>query len=435
MGSSDLTYSEQNVTSADSASIDRSAPLQVRVRAVVESLRDALIPVIVAGAGAGGRPATLARALGIDRTLAARIVRAVHSPQITDVVHELPSPEGLRIFLTAATRLGLAEGVRDRAALSIRRFEEFLDEIPGGRGGLDAAAAEWSTATRERTENAAKQAIFRSMSSLLGYSAESSLATVILQPSSENEGFVDAAYVLAKHNIVRLRPEGAITAFGFAGGRTEGQGSSSTLAGVATDDLTQYLLRGHCSKPLPSLVAVRGVSSLLAVLPEGTPEVNEPVTIASAQLVRRSGVRPTSPGMAANWESHSPRMPSKRLQLDVLVREDTYAMPPRVTTSLMSIAPPTLVGGADSINPDHVSLSMPVSMLARGLPDLASTITPSYEAMIEEVFEGLGWNRSRFVGYRCSLRYPVPLVALAFWFDAPTAGSDHGQALSLEARS
>src|SRR5436190_314459 len=53
--------------------------LNARSRSIAIGLRDSLDPIVRKVVGAGGRPAALSRGLEIDRTLAARVLRAIRA--------------------------------------------------------------------------------------------------------------------------------------------------------------------------------------------------------------------------------------------------------------------------------------------------------------------------------------------------------------------
>src|SRR5436190_2054060 len=81
--------------------------LDARSRSIAVGLRDSLEPIVRKVVGGGGRPAALSRGLDIDRTLAARVLRAIRADDTVQVLQEIPAPNGLRIFLDAAARVGV----------------------------------------------------------------------------------------------------------------------------------------------------------------------------------------------------------------------------------------------------------------------------------------------------------------------------------------
>lgn len=394
--------------------------LSERIVSTFESVRVSVRPVVVAFTGTTLRPAILVRSLGIDQTLAARVVRVLKSPDVTEVIHEFPSPEGLRILLAAAARVKPDAPLQERALACIDAYERLLADVPGGRAGLDMIAADWSPATRVRAENSARQAVFKSMSSLMGFFAEQTLETAIIRPSAGSDRACDTVFVLGKYGIRRLRPGGRITVYGRQVGEellAQGMpGRSLTISGEKMTCADDGLLTDYCSKPIPEMHLTRRPGVELNVLPEGVPAVNEPVSIVGAHLVRGSGVRPLC-GDDRPWdEGFVSRLPSKFLLFDVLVEEGTFPHDPMLTSTLFGFTPSQLSPDSDTFRLDEVSLTGKIERLERGLPDLECAEIPGYAAMIGQVFQKSGWDRSRFIGYRFKVRYPVPLVRLTYWF-------------------
>jgi hypothetical protein len=61
-----------------------------------------------------------------------------------------------------------------------------------------------------------------------------------------------------------------------------------------------------------------------------------------------------------------------------------------------------------------------VQTLSQGLDQIDCPEIPAYAPMINDAFTRLGWDRSRFIGYRTLVMYPVPVVNLSYWFEKST---------------
>jgi hypothetical protein len=389
-------------------------PVERRIREVAHELHSVFKPIVESGAGPGGRPSTLARYFEIDRTLAARIVRAIGSPDISEVMHDVPSPEGLRILLSAAQRKGIDPQLSERAVSVIQTFERLIDEFPGGRSGLDATAAAWSEATQQRGENTARQAVFKSMSSLMGFFADVALETAIIQPSDE-PGKVDTIYLLGKFGLRRLRAGGKITVFGVDVSQNSSEMNARTIDGKAATTSAEFLLKEFCTSPLPDLQSVHRTGMELSVLDEFTPPVNTPVTLVDAHVVRASGPLHVENGGYPVVESLIPRLPAKDLVFDLLIREDMFETDPVFTTTLHGFVTNEASPDSQVFRLDEVAVSAKIERLPLGLGDVACEEIPGYPAILNRVFSQTGWERHRFLGFRCRMRYPVPLVRLSYW--------------------
>ena len=166
----------------------------------------------------------------------------------------------------------------------------------------------------------------------------------------------------------------------------------------------------------------------LAVVPEDALPLGEEMTVVASQMVRRGGSRPRTPGATPAVEGLVLRMPAKELVFDTFVREDTYLVEPRLTATLHGFVPDNVDPDDPAFGLDAVGVTTKMERLSRGLEDVDCPEIPAYRSMVEEGFARSGWDRSRFVGYRCRMRYPVPLVRLTYWFSAPRAGPNREDA-------
>ena len=400
--------------------------LDARSRSIAVGLRDSLEPIVRKVVGGGGRPAALSRGLEIDRTLAARVLRAIRADDIVQVLQEIPAPNGLRIFLEAAARVGVDARLRARAAEHVLMFEQLIDEFPGGRSALDAALADWDPAIRQRTERAAKQAMHKSMSCLLGYQVDTMLLSIVHQPSADGKS-LDRLYVMGKYNIRRLRASAPITVFGrqdfpLDPASTHMPRVENLRGDVAPRDAGDYLLPEFCSGNLPRLNMFASEGTSLYTLPEDALGINTPATYVSAQMVRNAALRYRTDLMAHSTDSLTPRMPAKVMVLDVYVRDDLFGgTAPAFTSTLHGLTKGVERPDNPRFQLDRVDLTIPVESLGTGLGGVATRDVPRYPELLHAAFEGAGWDASRFRGYRCRVQYPVPLVTVAFWFDLPPA--------------
>lgn len=404
--------------------------LQTRSGSVALMLRDSLEPIVRWISGQTLRPATVARELEIDRTLAARIVRGVKSPVPALVFKEVPSPAGLRIFMDACQRTGVPQQLVDDLGDSVRGFERLIDEFSGGRSELEAALSAWDPGVRQRAEHAAKQAIHKAMCTLLGYQTEVMVGSLIVAPSRDDEEALDTVNVLGKFGIRRLRTSSPITVFGRRqdlppppGKRAEagshGNGVETLGGEVNAQDAHAYLLREFCTNPLPPLNLFSNAGLKLYTLPEGQPSINRPVDLVGVLRHRADSQRYATPEMKNRWASQVVRIPSRYFVSDVFMHKSAYPdSTPVVTTTLHGLAT-NVRPDVPSFQLDKIDLSIPIQSLGRGLTDADLRELPRYRSMMATIFDRLGWNPDDFRGYRVRVQYPVPMVAISYWFDLP----------------
>src|SRR5204862_3915668 len=132
------------------------------------ALRDALSPLLDALAGNPPRPVRLMRSVGLDKSLASRLVQAARAESDSQFLHLLPSPTGLRILAERARGQVEAASALPAFERAVDAFAALLDALPGGRQALDARLGEGHLSIRERREQMARQASFKAVSFLFG---------------------------------------------------------------------------------------------------------------------------------------------------------------------------------------------------------------------------------------------------------------------------
>lgn len=134
-----------------------------------EALEDCLTTILERALGAGPhRPVDFVRSLGVEKTLASRLFRALQVSDAIERLHLLPAPQGLRLLLERCEK-AVGRGEETQALEgAIRAYEVACRRFPGGRRDLEAAFVGWVPALRLRTEHQARREIFRARCSLGG---------------------------------------------------------------------------------------------------------------------------------------------------------------------------------------------------------------------------------------------------------------------------
>lgn len=399
------------------------SPLKERVQSIAAELRATLERVVLACAGPMPRPTKLVQLTGIDKTLAGRILRAARATTPLETLHVVPAPQGLQIFLRAAVQRGLDPALQRQAENSIYRFEQLLDEFAGSRGALDAALAGWLPETRARGERDARQAVFKAMSYLLGYHADATVSSLIVQPAADGKT-CDVIHLGGKFGLRRLRGGAQLA---LCGTRSTPPADCpalppmQTIDGVAeTHDPARFLLEKYCSQPLPHMSVLKAENRFILALGEHEPPVNTPVTITHAYVSRNSWGRYRSPQEPYTWYSVCQRIPCRALLSDIFLHEDVYpGVEPTVTQWVQGItsSPELHLQGLGRL--DEVDLSYETRLLEANPALLGTGEIPRYPELIEEAFQRMGWDAKRFRAHRLWVVYPLPSITITRWFALP----------------
>jgi hypothetical protein len=261
-----------------------------QIETISAELRRTITPVLEAVAGVSPRPTRISRAIGLDKSLASRLVRAALSSSDLDLMHLVPSPGGLRIFADLSRRYADPTSIENLLAAT-ERFEELLDSVPGGRAAIDAHISDSSHVALLKREHIAKQASFKAMSFLLGHFCDVLTTTLFLVPSADGRR-VDGIEIQRRIGLRRMRPSTPLTLMGIWGDPddavSENAISFDTLDGQrGAGDPASFLLPAFCSQPLPELEVLRE-GELTALVLAGDPSIHAPSQLASGMRIRNA---------------------------------------------------------------------------------------------------------------------------------------------------
>lgn len=396
-----------------------------RESTVAAALRGSLGPLLDALAGRPPRPVKLMRSIGLDKSLASRLVQAVRADSGEQFLHLLPSPTGLRILVERSRGEPAAAPHLPAFERAVDAFAALLDALPGGRQALDARLGEGESSIRERREHMARQASFKAVSFLFGHYCETLTTTLFLFPSADGQR-VDAIEVHRRLGLCRITPgtplpllslqappdpslpgEGAPRVTPVDGGPA-GAGSS--------DDAHRYFIAEGSSLPLPPLeVEHEGPANTFLLGPQQA----EPPPARLTTAVRMTGIEPLHPAepslVVRNYMLHTP---CQRLVREIYLAEGLWpdASPqvgfylPGPTGILLSSPPP----GRPHYRRLH--LSAPIEQLpASGSPGPLTGVT-DHASVMAVVLRRAGLAGLRFRGWRCQTPYPVPLVEMQLGF-------------------
>lgn len=347
-------------------------------------------------------------------------MRGIRSESPFEVLHYLPSPTGLRLFLDAAEQSGGDPRLGAEARRAVEEFQRLLDEIPGGRSALDALMSERVIEVRRRGEHNAKQAVSKAMGYLLGFHCETISSAIILQPSGNGDA-VDGIDLGLRTNLRRLRPSAPIAVFSVnvALAKRGGPGPWLEALGggdVAKDPLSVFV-PAFCDPSLPPVEAVPQEEHTVFAVADAAASVDRPVTLASALVVRGAWKRYRTGPALEEGRSYLLHYPCRLLVRDLYLRDDLYVgAEPEIRLEFPNpVGPPRPRTDGKPTPLNTLDLSAPVEQLGSGLARAAARGIPGHDRLVAHAFAQAGWDPARFRGYRTRIRYPVPLVAMSWW--------------------
>ncbi len=384
-----------------------SAPLEARINDVGRSLGESLNAVLDALPDGRRGPQRLGQALGLDKVLISRLLKAARSRDPMAVTYHLPGPEPLRRFVRAARRGGVDVELTARAQAAVAEFEELIRHDAGDRGALDAMISAWLPEAREEFELRRRQSAYKALSHLKGVSAEVNLGTVLLHPSEDGDN-LDVVWVVGLLGLRRLRAgvNVKLTSRRSSGEQSERQ--PLTLDGRPVEDLQGLRLDAFCDAP-PAPVEVRRAGETTQYLLGGDdfgPRSAVDLILAEVNYSEMARFVPAGSGRKG-FVFAEVGTPCRSLLFDVLVHDDVY---PGATPSLAVYD--TALEGVASVNDpgrdiDRIEVSETFGWLGRGTGGLRTPDAPHYTDLVGHVLESTGWDGERFRAYRHRIEYPL----------------------------
>lgn len=395
---------------------DSLAPDEERAElaAVALELRHGLAPLLQGLAGDPPRPVRLTQGIGLDKSLASRLIKAVRSETDAEFLHHVPSPTGLRILLERARSEADPRRLREVDA-GVRRFESLLDRLPGGRQALDARMGEASSAIREKREQMARQASFKAQSFLFGHFCETLSTTLFVLPSDRPDR-VDVLEVHRRIGLQRLSPGMSVPLLSVRTGDHPDQDGAPRMVLLdgrpPSPRVEDYLLPAEPPEPPPALDWVDEAGTATFVFPPGGP-LRLPRRLSTGWRVRHA--LPVPP--ERNWvtlRNYMLHTPCHTLVRDLYLAEGLW---PEARPQVDFYLPGPSGTPAVQVEPGRphlrrVNLSARIEQRPDGPAAFELDEAPDQAALLTGALQRAGAGGLRWRGWRCRMGYPVPLIEM-----------------------
>jgi hypothetical protein len=398
------------------------ADLETRVARIGGALAKRLGRVIEAVPGTPRGPVRLARAIGVDKVLASRVLRAAANRDPVAALRMMPGPEPLRRLSQAAARHGVARKLTVDLETAVSEFEELIRTEAGDRSALDAMLAGWLPEARGEFELRRKQAAYRAMSQLKGASTDVLVATVFVAPSKDDPNLLDLVWVMGLLGLQRLRP-GAVIKFATRRVATDKQTGlprrPCALDGTPVDDFQGLRLDEFSSQPPASLTIHRVGEVMHYALDQGPfgPASATDLVFGEANFRELPRYVPAE-NPRKRFVFAEVSTPAKRLIFDAFLDRSL-----RPGTPTLNIYDTAFDGIANVNDPardiDRMDLSESVQSLGEGIGRVRAAEVPWYGSLLETVCQKLRWSGADLVGWRTSIDYPIYGSQVVMSWDAP----------------
>lgn len=392
--------------------------LERRIQDVGEALGSSLSAVKAAIPGDPQGPQNLARALGLDKVLTSRLLKAIGKGDPMAVLHHVPGPEPLRRVLRAARKVGVPAATVQSAERSVEAFDQLIRQEAGDRSSLGAIISAWLPEAREEFELRRKQSAFKAMSQLKGAELDMDLSAAFLHPSKDGKR-IDVVWANSAIGLKRLRPGAK---FRFTSRRMVPDDATrrpTTLDGEPVEGLDRVRLDEFCIAP-PAQMDVHQLGDVLHYTLGGDgygPRSAVDVVFVEVNLEEIPRALPKHSKRKAYVYSEV-WVPTKTLDLDLFVHEDLY----RGADPELLIYDTAIHGLVDVNDPareiDRLDMTESIQPLGKGTGRIRIAEVPRYADLVRLVFGKMGWEEERFRGYRVRVEYPIYGSQIVLAFDA-----------------
>lgn len=365
--------------------------------------------------------AELVTHFGLDRSVVGKVIRSLRCRSAEEFLHEIPSPDGLRLIVDAAAARGsVSPDLAASMRTDIDRFAAFVSSYPGKRRAFLLRLASQLPRRREAADLAARRAMTRAAAELLGYRVHTAIATMVVFDGDDPERF-DTIHAFGKHGLERTRADGPPIIAGSLRTGPKGPKRGYAPADPSKDpaDPSSSLMRPYCRGPA-HVEFIRTTSGLTELqIPSDEPAIHEPIDVVCAQRAPGVLLRHRRPEFTHEWHQVVTRMPTEVGVIDLVFGPGVYEhMKPSVSQQLYRPDAPRLpvpgVRQADDIRP-YAS----IEELGFG-PDAAHLDgVPGYESCLDELLEFTGQRPDQFRVVRVVKQHPELGTGIVCWMELP----------------
>ncbi|QDV07706.1 hypothetical protein Poly30_32360 [Planctomycetes bacterium Poly30] len=402
--------------------------LEDRLRALADELCTALEQTLAEAlhsAEAGSiRPVQLTHELGLNKSLASRVIRALHEEDSLRALRGIPTPQGLQLIHHAARKAQASDAVLERLNRATEAYAELLSEFSGGRTDLEATLAGWLPEERERAERDARRSVFRGMTTLCGTRAGTVYNSIYLLPSSEDPERLDSLLVAIRQDVRRLRVGAPLLVMSFGPFRDDEDWRSKrrTLGGrEVQEDPLSFLLPDLCSHPIPKLEVTRSRCDATEIrIAEDSLDVNEFATLGLGCRTLGHFERFATPESRYGCMPVRAGRPAEALTFDLFIHRDIVIEgDPIATVSLDHPLPRRLDAEPPAEgSPDRTTAPAVIHLDAHP-SGLSSQDVRSCKAIAENATREAGLQPSDFRKFRTRIEFPIQSEELTLWWRLP----------------
>ncbi|MFT3683675.1 MAG: hypothetical protein QM783_01910 [Phycisphaerales bacterium] len=385
---------------------------------VLGELRSALARVLAASGTPIRRPRHVQDAFNIHQTLAWKIYRVAHGPDLLADGQFVPGRPGFESFIAAARERGVPAERLAAVQQAYDNYRSLVESQAGDRPSMDLMLQGMLPEAPASPALKARRPGFRAASSIWGVQVRTRLLCQIVAPSAER-GRVDLGVVRGSLGMRRVRPDARLS---IGPAMVVDNGGRGRIEALFPEDVTAGapLLKKYCSQPLPP--------TTVGLNPRGLPEH----VLGEAPLGGKSGMsiyfgEVHRAAASAYQEPHNPfvntaqtvRLPMECAVIDVWMHESLT--PPGSRPRTFYYGESSGVPWYEQL-PEHaerLEMAERAQTIGAGLSASPLVGVPEYQDIMTETFARVGWDADEFVLHRLRVEYPAIATAMVLQVDLP----------------
>ena len=373
------------------------------------------------------RPRDITRVMGVNQTLAWKIMQIVKAKDPFLAAQYIPGAEGVSIFLDAAERLDAPGEAIARARAAMEGFRKLISEHAGDRASLELMLGASATEGSRQTDLTYRKAGFQCASFTWGVQARTRLMSIMLYPE-QDPNLVRIAKVAGYVGLRRVRPQIRWPLWQASFGEYE-EGSNVAQASPFKPidpegalDSGAPLLRAFSTVP-PSQIEREMLpnNELVDCWVDGPVGDKAAINCITGEVLRNPSPRYGDANNPNHEFGLQVRTPMEALVQDLFVHRDLYGLLHPSLTVYSELAGRPWYEISQSQRQDQSVLPFPeqVEHLGQGPSALHTPDVPAYEDMMRFAFSKLGWDLEACDVYRVHMAYPVIATACVVRFELP----------------
>ena len=407
----------------------RSQALQ-SVLSCAEAVRGSLARLFASIGLEEPRMSDLRERLGLDKSIASRVARAVRMSEVGSALRELPAAEALVQIVIKCEAKGAGKRTVSQCRRAIAELDAAIAAFPGDRTELITAIAATESSrgmptgrtavpkVSEAKLRAARRGAYNASLFAQGICCETQACINILMPGAGGAK-ASQAMVFSTTGLRRLRPGYPQTILSFRGREDTNTGFDRvTLAGEPIkDDPGLALVRDFCTDVVSQLRLERIGRVYSLVLEPHSPPLDEPMDFACGYV--NLDFTPPRATEKEKWTAttFSVTRATRIMLREVLVHRSTFGEVSPLSVFTVDSTPmvqPELHGpdptGRGRVDQGNDLVPMGMGYRQRGRPGEDFAVPLALRAL-----ELLGHDPDEFDRYRLVVEYPLPLVRSEVW--------------------